>query len=242
MSSEAKFRVLVTDEIDPEGTAALRSHPAIEVVERPTRPLAEVLEEIAGFDAFIGRSATRVSRELMQRGERLKVVGRAGVGVDNIDLPTATELGIAVINAPGGNTVSVAELVFGVMISLARNIHLAHESMQAGRWDRSKLGGSELRGKTVTIVGLGRIGGEVARRARVFGMNVVAFDPYVGQGRFDELGAERVARLQDGLERADFLTVHTPLTNETRGLIGAGELARLGRHAVVLNLARGSRS
>ena len=142
MSEGTRYRVLVTDEVDPEGTAALRAHPAIEVVERPTRPLAEVLEEIASFDAFIGRSATRVSRELLQRGDRLKVVGRAGVGVDNIDLKTATELGIAVINAPGGNTVSVAELVFGVMLSLARHIHQAQGSMREGRWDRSRLGGS----------------------------------------------------------------------------------------------------
>ncbi len=237
--TEPRFRVLVTDEVDPEGVALLRAHPEIVVDERPTRPAAELLEEIGRYDAFVGRSATRVTGDLLRRGERLKVVGRAGVGVDNIDLRTATELGIAVINAPGGNTVSVAELLFGVLISLVRHVHLADHSMRKGRWDRSKLGGREVRGKTLVIVGLGRIGSEVARRARAFGMTVVGYDPYIAAARFEELGVERVDRLPDALERADVLTVHTPLTAETKGMIGAGELARLPRHAVVLNLARG---
>lgn len=234
-----RFRVLVTDEVDPEGLAVLRAQPRIEVVEKPTRPLAEVLEEIGDYDAFIGRSATKVTGDLLRRGERLKVIGRAGVGVDNIDLPTATQLGIAVINAPGGNTVSVAELFFGVVIALARHLNTADRSMREGRWDRSKLGGIEVRGRTLGIVGLGRIGSEVARRARVFGMNLVAYDPYVGNARFEELGVERAERLGDLLERADVLTVHTPLTPETKGMIGAPELARLPRGAFVLNLARG---
>jgi D-3-phosphoglycerate dehydrogenase / 2-oxoglutarate reductase len=237
--TDARFRVLVTDEVDPEGVALLRAEPMIEVVERPTRPLPEVIDEIGRFDAFIGRSATRVTRELMTRGDRLKVIGRAGVGVDNIDIPTATELGIAVINAPGGNTVSVAELLFGVLISLARHVHRADRSMREGRWDRSRLGGVEIRGRTMAIVGLGRIGSEVARRARAFGMPVAAYDPYVAAARFEELGVERVERLPDLLDGADVLTVHTPLTPETKGMIGAPELARLGRHAVVVNMARG---
>jgi D-3-phosphoglycerate dehydrogenase len=237
--SRPRFRVLVTDEVDPEGVALLRAHPDVEVDERPTMPPAQLLELIGDFDAFVGRSASRVTGELLQRGERLKVVGRAGVGVDNIDIPRATELGIAIINAPGGNTVSVAELTMGVLLSLARNIHQAAASMQAGRWDRSHLGGEELRGRTLALVGIGRIGGEVARRARAFGMHVAAFDPYVAPGRFEELAVERVDRLPDLLERADVLSVHVPLTDETKGMIGAGELARLGRHAIVMNLARG---
>ncbi|HEX2203640.1 MAG TPA: phosphoglycerate dehydrogenase [Longimicrobium sp.] len=234
-----RFRVLVTDEVDAEGVALLRGHPAIEVVERPTRPLSEVIAEIGDFDAFIGRSATKVTRELLQAGDRLKVVGRAGVGVDNIDIPTATALGVAVINAPGGNTVSVAELAFGVLLALARHVHDADRSMHEGRWDRSMLGGIELRGRTMAIVGLGRIGGEVARRARAFGMHVTAYDPYISDARFEELSVERVEQLSDALARADVLTVHTPLTPETQGMIGAGELARLPRGAFVLNLARG---
>ncbi|HEX8671125.1 MAG TPA: phosphoglycerate dehydrogenase [Longimicrobium sp.] len=235
----SRFRVLVTDEVDPEGLAHLRSHPDIEVHEKPTRPLDEVIAEIGEYDAFVGRSATRVTRELLQAGDRLKVIGRAGVGVDNIDLQTATELGIAVINAPGGNTVSVAELAFGVLLSLVRNIHMAVESMRGGRWDRSRLGGSELRGRTLAIIGLGRIGSEMARRARAFGMTLIAYDPFVPPARFEELGVERMERLSDAMDRADVVTVHTPLTAETVGLIGAPELARLGRGAIVMNLARG---
>ncbi|MET0397912.1 MAG: phosphoglycerate dehydrogenase [Longimicrobiaceae bacterium] len=239
MTADGRFRVMVTDEVDPEGIALLRGSPRIEVVERPTLPPAELLEEIAGYDALIGRSATRITGELLERGERLRVIGRAGVGVDNIDLERATELGIAVINAPGGNTVSVAELFFGVLISLVRHLGEADASMRAGRWDRSLLGGTELRGRTLAIVGLGRIGGEVARRARAFGMAVIACDPYVSAARFEELGVERVERLADALDRADVLTLHVPLTDETRGMIGAPELSRLGSRALVLNLARG---
>lgn len=237
--TEERYRVLVTDEVDPEGVALLRAHPRIEVVERPTLPPALLLEEIGEYDALVGRSATRVSRELLERAGRLRVVGRAGVGVDNVDLDRATELGIAVINAPGGNTVSVAELMFGVLISLMRHVHVAAESMRDGEWRRSQLGGQELRGRTLSILGLGRIGGEAARRARAFGMRVAAYDPYVSESRFEELGVERAATLAAALERADVLTVHLPLTDETRGMIGAPELGRLRERAVVLNLARG---
>ncbi|HEX7239865.1 MAG TPA: phosphoglycerate dehydrogenase [Longimicrobiaceae bacterium] len=233
------YRVLVTDEVDPEGIAILRADPRIEVVERPTLPAAQLLEEIGEYDALVGRSATRITAELLERGERLRVIGRAGVGVDNVDLERATALGIAVINAPGGNTVSVAELFFGVLLAMVRHVPEAFASMREGRWDRSRLGGTELRGRVLVIVGLGRIGGEVARRARAFGMHVVAFDPYVSASRFEELGVERAGKLGDALERADFLTLHVPLTDETRGMIGAAELARLPSRALVLNLARG---
>nr|MDQ3388684.1 NAD(P)-binding domain-containing protein [Gemmatimonadota bacterium] len=231
------YRVLVTDEIDPEGVALLRGDERIAVDELPTLPAAEILEIISGYDAFVGRSATRVTAELLERGERLRIVGRAGVGIDNIAVERATELGVAVINAPGGNTISVAELFFGALLSLARNLYEAHTSMREGRWDRSRLGGTELQGRTLAIIGLGRIGTEVARRARAFGMTVVAYDPYVAAGRFEELGVERVERLVEALERADVLTVHVPLTAETRGMIGASELARLSPGAVVVNMA-----
>ena len=237
--TDTRFRVLVTDEVDPEGIALLRAEPAIEVVERPTLPAAELLEEIAEYDALIGRSATRITRELLERGTRLKVIGRAGVGVDNVDLERATELGVAVINAPGGNVVAVAELFFGVVVSLFRHVHIADDLMRKGEWPRSRLGGIELRGRTLAVIGVGRIGGEVGRRAKAFGMRVVAYDPYVARSRFEEVGVERAETLNAALEVADVLTVHTPLTPETRGMIGAPELARLKRDAVVLNLARG---
>lgn len=237
--TDKRFRVLVTDEVDQEGIAILRATPEIEVVEKPTLPPEVLLEEIAQYDALIGRSATRISRELLERGTRLKVIGRAGVGVDNVDLERATELGVAVINAPGGNVVSVAELFFGVTVSIFRHVHQADSLMRQGEWPRSRLGGLELRGRTLAVVGLGRIGGEVGRRARAFGMRVIAYDPYVAASRFEEVGVERAESLNAALEVADVLTVHTPLTPETRGMIGAPELARLKRDAVVLNLARG---
>jgi len=234
-----QFRVLVTDEVDPQGLALLRATPQIEVVERPTRPAPELIAEIGDYDALIGRSATRISRELLDAGTRLKVIGRAGVGVDNVDIDRATELGIAVINAPGGNTVSVAELVFGVLISYLRHIHVAIDSMRDGEWRRSKLGGAELRGRTMVIVGMGRIGSEVARRGRVFGLKLVGYDPYVSASRFDELGVDRVETFDEALAIADILTLHVPLTSETQGMIGPKELARLRPNSILLNYARG---
>ncbi|CAN5778495.1 phosphoglycerate dehydrogenase [soil metagenome] len=236
---ESRFRVLVTDEVDPEGVALLRAEPALDVQERPTLPPAQLLEEIGGYDALIGRSATRITRELLERGTCLRVIGRAGVGVDNIAIERATEMGIAIINAPGGNTVSVAELTFGVLLALARNVHRAAESMARGAWDRSFLGGTELRGRTLAVIGLGRIGSEVARRGRAFGMALLGYDPYVGEARFEELGVERARSLTEAVERADVLTLHVPLTAETQGMIGAAELARLNPRAYLLNLARG---
>lgn len=234
-----RFRVLVTDEIDPEGVALLRAEPGIRVDEVPTRPASDLLEEIGEYDALVGRSATRITAELLEAGTRLKVIGRAGVGVDNVDLDRATQLGIAVINAPGGNTIAVAELVFGVALALFRHVPEARDSMRAGDWRRSQLGGSELRGRTLAIVGLGRIGSEVSRRARAFGMKIVGFDPYVGESRFEELGIERAETLAAALDVADLLTLHVPLTAETRAMIGSAELTRLRPQAFLLNYSRG---
>ena len=233
------YRVLVTDEIDPEGVALLKSERALEVDELPTLPKAELLARIGAYDAIVGRSATRISEELLRRATRLRVVGRAGVGVDNIALDVATTLGIAVINAPAGNTIAVAELFFGTVLSLLRHLPRADTSMHAGHWDRSALLGRELKGRTLGIVGLGRIGGEVAARALAFGMHVRAYDPYVSDERFTALRVQRAASLDALLDHADVLTVHTPLTDETTGLIGASELAHLRADAIVVNMARG---
>jgi D-3-phosphoglycerate dehydrogenase len=166
-------------------------------------------------------------------------VGRAGVGVDNIALDVATQLGVAVINAPAGNTIAVAELFFGSVLSLLRNIARANSSMHAGRWDRADLLGSELKGRTLGIVGLGRIGGEIASRAHAFCMDVIGFDPYVADARFQTLRVRRAATLDALLAEANVVTVHTPLTDETEGMIGRAELARLPSGAIVCNLARG---
>jgi D-3-phosphoglycerate dehydrogenase / 2-oxoglutarate reductase len=238
-SGTVTYRVLVTDEIDAEGVALLSAEPQLVVDEVPTLPKDELLARIADYDAIIGRSATRISAELLEKGRRLKVVGRAGVGVDNIALDTATSLGVAVINAPAGNTIAVAELFFGAVISLLRHIPRADSSMHAGRWDRSALLGSELKDKALGIVGLGRIGGEIATRARAFGMNVIAYDPYIARTRFEALRVQEATSLDSLLEQSNVVTVHTPLTDETTGMIGRRELARLPQRAIVVNMARG---
>jgi D-3-phosphoglycerate dehydrogenase len=233
------FRVLVTDEIDPEGVAILAAEPKITVDEVPTLPKEDLLARIGDYDAIIGRSATRIWAYLLQKGRKLKVVGRAGVGVDNIALDAATSLGVAVINAPAGNTIAVVELFFGAVISLLRHIPRADTSMHAGRWDRSALLGSELKDRTLGIVGLGRIGGEIATRARAFGMNVIAYDPYIAQSRFEVLRVQEMKTLEELLQKSSVLTLHTPLTDETTGLIGRREVSRLPKQSIVVNMARG---
>ena len=233
------FRILVTDDVDPEGVALLTAAPEFQVDEVPTLAANALLERIADYDAIVGRSATQISEPLLRAATRLRVVGRAGVGVDNVAIDTATALGIAVINAPAGNTVAVAELFFGVVLALVRHLPRAQRSMREGRWERAELLGTELKGKTLGIVGVGRIGGEIALRAHAFGMPVAGYDPYVGEDRFTDLRVRRVAALEQLLDVADILTMHTPLTDETRGMIGAAELARLKRGAIVANLARG---
>ncbi|MEI6739409.1 MAG: phosphoglycerate dehydrogenase [Gemmatimonadaceae bacterium] len=233
------FRVLVTDDVDPEGVAILTAEPGLQVDEVPTLPREELLRRIPDYNAIVGRSATRISPELLQAATRLKVVGRAGVGVDNIALDVATALGVAVINAPAGNTVAVAELFFGTVIGLLRQLPKAAQTMQAGGWDRSAFMGRELKGKTLGIVGLGRIGGEVATRAHAFGMTVIAFDPYIADERFTTLRVRRAPTLDALLAEANILTMHVPLTDETRGMIGKRELNRLPARSVVVNMARG---
>ncbi|MFL5607121.1 MAG: phosphoglycerate dehydrogenase [Gemmatimonadaceae bacterium] len=233
------YRILVTDDIDADGVALLTAEPSFIVDEVPTLPPAELLERIGQYDAFVGRSATRITDELLKRATHLRVVGRAGVGVDNIAIDSATALGVAVINAPAGNTIAVAELFFGTVLGLLRHLPQAASSMREGKWDRAKLLGTELKGKTLVIVGVGRIGGEVATRALAFGMDVAGYDPYVGDERFRALRIRRLATLEEGLDAADFLTVHTPLTEETEAMIGRRELARLKGGAIIVNMARG---
>ena len=235
----ALVRILITDDVDPEGVAVLTAEPTFAVDVVPTLAPAELLERIAAYDALVGRSATRVTPALLTRGRKLRVIGRAGVGIDNIAMPDATRLGVAVINAPAGNTVAVAELFFGSIIGLLRHIPAAAASMQSGHWDRSRLLGTELFGRTLGIVGLGRIGSEVAHRAKAFGMTVVAYDPYVPAERFAALQVKRADSLAELLQVASIVTLHVPLTEETRDMIGRKELALLPPDAVVANLARG---
>lgn len=232
-------RLLVTDEIDPDGLALLRAVPSFIVDEVPTLPADELLRRIGDYDAIIGRSATRISEPLLRAGTRLRVVGRAGVGVDNIAMDVATALGVAVINAPAGNTIAVAELFFGSVLGLLRQIPRADRSMHEGRWERASLMGTELKGKVLGIVGLGRIGTAVAARARAFGMEVVAYDPYIAHDHFAAQQVLRLATLDALLEVAHVCTLHVPLTDETRGMLAAPQLARLRTGAIVANLARG---
>jgi D-3-phosphoglycerate dehydrogenase len=234
------YRILVTDDIDADGVALLTAEPSFIVDEVPTLPREELLARIADYDAFVGRSATRITEELLRRATRLRVVGRAGVGVDNIAIDAATSLGVAVINAPAGNTTAVAELFFGTLLGLLRHLPHAYTSMREGKWDRAQLLGTELKGKTLVIVGVGRIGSEIATRALAFGMDVAGYDPYVGDERFRALRIRRLATLEEGIDAADVLTVHTPLTEETEAMIGRRELARMKGGAVVVNMARGN--
>ncbi len=233
------FRILVTDDVDADGVEILRAESSFEIVELPTQPRDALMAMIGDFDAFVGRSATKFPADLLAKATRLRVIGRAGVGTDNIDIPAATALGIAILNAPSGNTIAVAELFFASVLGLLRDLPRAAQSMREGRWDRSLFMGRELKGHTLGIVGVGRIGGEVAKRALAFGMDVVGFDPYVTDERFTSLCIRRAATLDELLAEAEMLTVHTPLTDETRGLIGRRELASLPGGAIVVNMARG---
>jgi D-3-phosphoglycerate dehydrogenase / 2-oxoglutarate reductase len=233
-----KLRVFVADAISAEGLAPLRDDARFEVIERPGLKGEDLARAIQGVHAVIVRSSTRITRDALQYADRLQVIGRAGVGVDNIDVDAATERGVAVLNAPSGNTVSAAELTFALILACIRRIPAADRSMKTGEWDRKTFTGTELYGKTLGLVGAGRIGGEVARRARAFGMRVCAFDPYLTQERAAALDLE-LATLDDVLARADVLSLHVPLTEMTAGLIGAAQLARMKEGAVVVNAARG---
>jgi len=232
------FRVLLADAIAPEGVRILRETVGLDVDERPSISAAELLLAIGDYDALIVRSRTKVTAEVLAAGKRLKVVGRAGVGVDNIDVESASQHGIAVLNAPGGNVISAAELTLGLMLAVLRHIDRASASIKHGEWERSRFQGSELFGKTLGLVGAGRIGSEVARRAAAFGMTVLVYDPYLSQERAREIGSEQVS-LAALLERSDIVSVHTPLSDETRGLIGPRELAWMKPTAYLINAARG---
>jgi D-3-phosphoglycerate dehydrogenase len=198
----------------------------------------ELLDALGAYDALIVRSETRVTAEVIRAGTRLQAIGRAGVGVDNIDVDAATERGIVVVNAPTGNTFSAAELAFGLMLSMARNIPQAHGSLKQGQWRRSEFVGVELRGKSLGIIGLGRVGSELARRAAAFEMKIIAFDPFISEAHARNLGAE-ITTVEDLLKRSDFVSVHTPLTDATKSLIGREELATCKPGVRFINAARG---
>ncbi|HSJ23225.1 MAG TPA: phosphoglycerate dehydrogenase [Longimicrobiales bacterium] len=234
----ARFRVFVADSIAGDGLEPLRSDPRFELVERSGLKGEDLALALADADAVIVRSSTRITRESLTHARRLQVIGRAGVGVDNIDIDAATERGIAVLNAPSGNTISAAELAFALILACVRRVPAADRSMKAGEWDRKSYTGTELYGKTLGLVGAGRIGGEVARRARGFGMRVVAFDPFLSAERAEALEIE-LCELDDVLRRADVVSLHVPLTDTTAGLIGAEQMAMMRPGSYIVNAARG---
>jgi len=231
-------RVLVTDKVSERCIERLRAEPGLEVHYKPGLPADELLASIGGYEALVVRSQTQVSAQAIRAAARLRVIGRAGTGVDNVDVDAATRAGIVVMNVPGGNTISAAEHAFSLLLALARQIPAADASVKAGKWERAKFLGSELHGKVLGILGVGRIGREVARRAAAFGMDVLGYDPFLSQ-EVVEKSLVRFATLEDLFRASDFITVHTPLTPQTRHLIGAKELASCKRGVRIINCARG---
>jgi D-3-phosphoglycerate dehydrogenase len=234
----ARLRVVIVDPISASGLAPLVDDARFDVVERLGLKGDDLADALVDADAVIVRSSSRITRAALAKAKRLRVIGRAGVGVDNIDVEAATERGIAVLNAPSGNTVSAAELAFALLLALIRRVPAADRSMKEGNWDRGSFGGIELHGKTLGLVGAGRIGAAVAQRARAFGMRVVAHDPFLTKERAGTLGIELTV-LDDLLDRADVVSLHVPLTDVTRGIIGEAQLRRMKRGAFLVNAARG---
>jgi D-3-phosphoglycerate dehydrogenase / 2-oxoglutarate reductase len=232
-----QYRILVSEPIADSGVALLRER--FEVDLGLDWSADELADRIGAYDGLLIRSATKVTAEVIDRADRLKVIGRAGIGVDNVDVAAATKRGIIVANAPQSNIVAAAEHTMALMLALARNVPQAHASLTAGKWERSKFGGVEVYEKTLGVLGFGRIGQLVTARARAFGMRVVAFDPFVSAERFRELGAEKAETSADLYAQADFITLHLPKTPETRGWLDAEALAACKDGVRIVNCARG---
>jgi D-3-phosphoglycerate dehydrogenase len=230
-------RVLVKERIADSGVELLRRHFDVEL--GTDWDDGQLPERIGDFEGIVIRSATKLTGELIERAGRLRVIGRAGIGVDNVDVDAATKRGIVVANAPQANVIAAAEHTMALMLALARRVPQAHASLTAGRWERSRFAGVELFDKTLGILGLGRIGQLVAARARGFGMRVLAFDPYVAADRYRELGVERAEDAAEVYSQADFITLHLPPTRETRGLIDRDALSRMRDGVLLVNCARG---
>ena len=232
-------KVLVADAISQRGVDELTRHGTLEVSTHFKLSTDKLIEIIPQFAALIVRSETKVTGDVLNAGKKLRVVGRAGVGVDNVDVETATRRGVLVLNAPGGNTVSTAEHAFSLLLNAARKIPQADASLRAKKWSRKDFEGVELYNKTLGIIGMGRIGSELSRRAIAFGMRVVAYDPYLSASRARSLQVELIEELDELLAVADFISLHTPLTNETRHLFDAGRLSKTRRGVRIINCARG---
>jgi D-3-phosphoglycerate dehydrogenase len=230
-------RVLVTEKLSEAGLELLRERFQVDVREDLAR--GDLAAEIAPYDALVIRSATRVTAEVLDAASQLKVVARAGIGVDNVDVEAATRRGVLVVNAPQSNTISAAEHTMALLLAQARNVPQADRELHAGRWDKERWRGVELAGKTLGLVGLGRVGTLVASRAQAFGMRVIAFDPYVSGERAKELGVDVMPTLESLLVQADFVSIHLPGSPDTLGLIGEHQLAMVKRGARLVNTSRG---
>ncbi|MFT4691268.1 MAG: D-3-phosphoglycerate dehydrogenase [Limisphaerales bacterium] len=234
------MNIVICDPISPKGIEYFKSQPAFNVNVLPKPPGKEELLELAKTaSAMVVRSETKITREVIESAPALRVVGRAGVGVDNVDVEAATANGVVVMNTPSGNTISTAELTFSMLMALARKIPQAHGSMKAGEWNRKAFKGTEICAKTLGILGMGRIGAEVAKRAQAFGMKVVAYDPYLAHARAKALGVQLCEKLEELYPLCDFITVHMPLTDETRNMINGAAFAQMKKGIRVLNCARG---
>ncbi|MDI6606028.1 MAG: phosphoglycerate dehydrogenase, partial [Candidatus Omnitrophota bacterium] len=232
------IKILVSDALSEEGLKILQEVKEFKVDIKTGMKPEELKEVIKGYDALLVRSATKVTREVINAADKLKVIGRAGVGLDNVDLDAATQKGIIVMNTPGGNTISTAEHTMSMILALSRNIAQADTSMKKGEWKRSKFMGVELYTKTLGVVGLGRIGSEVVKRALSFGMKVLAYDPFLSLEVAKNLGVEVVV-LKELLKRSDYISVHTPLSEETKHMISDNEFALMKKGVRVVNCARG---
>ena len=236
MPEQRRPRILIADPVAPEGIELLRSVGDVEV--KTGQQPDSLVASIENYDALVVRSETKVTRAIIEAGTRLQVIGRAGVGVDNIDLEAATERGVIVVNAPQGNTIAAAEHTIALLMALARHIPQADASMRGGNWDRKTYVGTEVRGKTLGVIGLGPIGSEVARRGLGLDMRVLAHDPYVAEERIRSLGAE-TADFEGLIATSDFISVHVPMTAATKGMLGSEQFARMKDGVRILNVARG---
>jgi len=232
------YKLLVSDALSEEGLKVLKDEKELQVDVKLKLPPEELKAIIKDYDALVVRSSTKVTKEIIEAATKLKVIGRAGVGLDNVDAEAASKRGIIVMNTPAGNTISTCEHTWSLMLSLSRNVPNANASLKEGKWDRNKYMGVELYGKTLGIIGLGRIGTEVAKRAQAFGMKVIAYDPYLTVERANELGIELV-EVKDIIKQADYITVHTPLTNDTKHMISDKEFEQMKPGVRIINCARG---
>src|SRR3989338_7690572 len=237
-TAKKQFKILICDDLAEEGLRLFKNEPNFQVVVKTKLTLADLKIEIADADACVVRSGTQLTREVIEAAKKLKVIGRAGVGLDNVDIEAASKKGIVVINTPGGNTISAAEHTFCLLMAMARFIPLANESLKKGEWERKKFTGIQLYEKTLGVVGLGRIGTEVARRAQGFGMLVIAYHPFLRIEKANEIGVESVT-LDAVLERSDFITLHIPLSTDNKYILGRKELEKMKKGARIINCARG---